>query len=113
MVYNKDKYTIRLIKGNNTRNITNISGNISWKDSIDTQGMELNFDVGRNVIDKYMRRYDLVEIGNGIVLLNNNKELFRGIITDLDTNMYSKGITAYDFAFYMNKSKTIIQFNKI
>lgn len=108
-----DNYSISLIKNNgNTRKITNISGELSWRDSIDTLGMELNVNVVRNTVDKYMSGYDLVEVGDKIILSNNDKEVFRGIIVDLDTEKFKKSITAFDYAFYLNQSRTIIQFNK-
>ncbi|WP_313757076.1 hypothetical protein [Tissierella sp.] len=109
-----DNYTLFLIKDDGKQsNITNLCGNLSWRDSIDTLGMELNFDVVRNIEDRYMKGYDLIKVGDKIVLLNNNNEIFRGIIVDLGTERYSKSITAFDYAFYLNQSKTIIQFNKV
>lgn len=109
-----DNYTLFLIKDDKKQiNITNLCGNLSWKDSIDTLGMELNVDVARNTDDKYIKGYDLAEVGDKIVLLNNDKEIFRGIIVDLGTERYSKSITAFDYAFYLNQSRTIIQFNKV
>ncbi|MSU03210.1 hypothetical protein [Tissierella pigra] len=109
-----DNYIITLIKNNGgSSDITKFCGNLSWKDSIDTLGMELNVDAVRNIDDKYMKGYDLIEVGDKIILLNNNKELFRGIIVDLGINRYSKSITAFDYAFYLNQSMTIIQFNKV
>ena len=109
-----DNYTISLIKDNGSqRNITNITGGLSWKDSIDTLGMELSFDTAKNREDRYMKGYDLIEIGDKAILLNNNKELFRGIIVDLGTGVFNKNITAFDYAFYLNQSRTIVQFNKI
>ncbi|OLS02236.1 XkdQ/YqbQ family protein [Tissierella creatinophila] len=98
-------YKLNLIKNNGFRkSLTPISGNLSWKDSIDTLGMELSFDIAR--------RDDKVEIGDKIIMYSNNKEIFRGIIVDLGTEIYTKSITAFDYAFYLNKSKTIVQFNK-
>lgn len=109
-----DNYTLFLIKDNgNQTNITNICGNLSWRDNIDSLGMELSVDVARNINDKYMNGYDLVEVGDKLVLSNNGKEIFTGIIVDLATGQYSKSITAFDYAFYLNKSRTIIQFNKV
>ena len=108
-----DNYTLFLIKDNGMEtNITRMCGNLSWRDSIDTLGMELNVDVARNTDDRYMKNYDLVEIGDKIVLLNNHNEIFRGIIVDLGTERYKKSIAAFDYAFYLNQSRTIIQFNK-
>lgn len=109
-----DDYTLFLVKNDGIqRNITSLCGNLSRKDSIDTLGMELNTDVMRNWKDRYVINYDLVEIGDKILLLNKDKEIFRGIIVDLGTDRYSKTITAFDYAFYLNQSRTIIQFNKV
>lgn len=109
-----DNYTISLIKDNGSqRNITNITGGLSWKDSIDTLGMELSFNATRNTEDRYMKGYDLIETGDKVVLLNNNKELFRGIIVDSEPEVFNRNIIAFDYAFYLNKSRTIVQFNKI
>jgi len=108
-----DNYTLFLIKDNGMEtNITRMCGNLSWRDSIDTLGMELNVSVARNIENRYMMNYDLVEIGDKIMLLNNTNEIFRGIIVDLETERYRKSITAFDYAFYLNQSRTIIQFNK-
>lgn len=109
-----DDYKITLIKDSGeSKDITNYSGELSWRDSIDTLGMELNFDVARNTEDRYMKSYDIVEVGDKVILTNKEKEIFRGIIVDLGTQRYSKSVVSYDYAFYLNQSKTIIQFNKI
>ncbi|WP_099192230.1 XkdQ/YqbQ family protein [Tepidibacter mesophilus] len=108
-----DNYTLYLIKNDGAKhNITSIVGNLKWEDSIETLGVRVDFSVVRNQEDKYLVNYDLVEIGDKIIKYNNNIETFRGIITDVTTNRYSKDITAFDYAFYLNKSKTIIQFYK-
>lgn len=108
-----DSYKILLIKNNGTKkDITGMCGDLSWKDSIETLGMELNVVVARNHNDRYMKKHDVVEIGDKIVLFNKDKEIFRGIIIDLVTDYFNKSITAFDYAFYLNQSKTIIQFNK-
>lgn len=109
-----DNYIITLIKNNGiSSDITEFSGNLSWKDNIDTLGMELNVDVARNTEDRLMIGYDLVEVGDKITLFNNVKEIFRGIIVDLGTGRYIKPIISYDYAFYLNQSKTVVQFNKV
>lgn len=105
-----DNYIITLIKNNGgSSDITKFCGNLSWKDSIDTLGMELNLEAVRNIDDRYMKGYDLIEVGDKIILLNNNKELFRGIIVDLGINRYSKSITAFDYAL----SKSIYDYYSI
>ncbi|AOY76688.1 XkdQ/YqbQ family protein [Clostridium formicaceticum] len=109
-----DNYTIFLIKNNpQSLNITQLCASLTWRDSLDTLGMQFSFDVARNKEDRYMTNWDLVEIGDKLILTNNNIEVFRGIITDLGIERYKKTITAFDYAFYLNQSKIIIQFKKI
>lgn len=109
-----DDYKLTLIKNSGEiKDLTNYSRKLSWKDNIDTLGMELSFDVARNTEDKHMKNYDVVDIGDKVALTNKNKEIFRGIVVDLGTERFTKSITAFDYAFYLNQSKTIIQFNKI
>jgi len=109
-----DKYTLFLIKNTGQKlNITALSANLTWRDSLESLGMELTFDAARNIEDKYLADYDLIELGDKVILTNNSTEVFRGIITDLSTERYKKSITAFDYAFYLNQSKTIIQFRKV
>lgn len=109
-----DDYKLLLIKEDHiSYDITQLIADLNWQDSVETLGVQLSFTVARNKKDKYLMNYDLVEIGDKLVLQNNEKEIFRGIITDLDFSINEKSVTAFDYAFYLNKSKTIIQFKKI
>ncbi|MEC1757372.1 XkdQ/YqbQ family protein [Schinkia azotoformans] len=109
-----DNYTLFLLKNSGQKhNITGLIGNLVWKDSIDTLGMELSFDKAHSD-EKYMAVHDVVELGDKLVLMNNNVEVFRGIITDESIDgRFGRSYIAFDYAFYLNKSKTIIQFNKL
>ncbi len=109
-----DNYTLFLLKNSGQKhNITNLIGNLVWKDSIDTLGMELSFDKAHSD-ERYMAVHDVVELGDKLVLMNNNVEVFRGIITDETIEgRFGRSYVAFDYAFYLNKSKTIIQFNKL
>lgn len=107
-----DNYKVTLLKNGTGYNITPLVGNMSWKDSIDTLGMELTLDFARNVEDRYTINWDVVEIKNFIVVTNNETEIFRGIITDVNWDRFSKSITAFDFAIYLNKTKVVKQCNK-
>lgn len=104
-------YKIFLIKGKTQKEI--VFGDVTWRDNIETLGMEIGFDTPRNIDDRHMKRYDIAEVGDGILFKNKDVELFRGIITTIDFARYSKKITAHDYAYYLNKSKTLIQFNKM
>lgn len=107
-------YTLYLIKANNKRiNITNMATNLQWSDNVETLGMQLIFEYARNTKDKFLANLDIVEIGDGLLLTNNENEIFRGIVTTEDVQTFSKTITSFDYAFYLNQSKTIKQFYKV
>ncbi|MHC1723040.1 MAG: hypothetical protein AB9836_07560 [Aminipila sp.] len=109
-----DNYLLTLIKNTGkTFNITPIIGSLSWKDSLDTLGVELSFSKAHSD-EKYLAGYDVIEVGDKTILTNNGNEVFRGIITDEDIQgRTGRSYTAYDYMFYMNKSKTDpIQVNK-
>jgi len=106
-------YTLFLIKGKDVFDITQLIGNLNWKDNIDTLGMELTFDLANND-EKYVPKID-INMKEHILLKNSNgKEIFRGKIVDENINgRLSKSYISYDYSFYLNKSKVIKQFNGI
>lgn len=104
-------YSTFILKNQNVYNISEYSGNIAWNDSIDTLGMQLDFSIGVSS-DRYYTKFS-IDPGD-IVILRNKNEIFRGIIVNKSYNSsYEIGFTAFDFCFYLNKSKVIKQFNKI
>ena len=106
-------YTVFLIKGKDVFDIIKLVGNLSWRDNIDTLGMELTFDLANNN-EKYFPKIE-IDMKEHILLKNTNgKEIFRGKIVDEGENgRFNRSYIAYDYAFYLNKSKIIKQFNKI
>ena len=109
-----DNYSLILAKNSGMSfNITKLIGNLTWSDDLETLGTKINFDFSRNTDDKYLSRFDIAECGDKVILNNGTDEVFRGIITDLDWSRYSKTITCFDYAFYLNQSKTVKQFYKI
>ena len=102
---------IYIIKDNKTYDITTFVGNISWSDSVDTLGSQLDFSTGYSS-EKYFPKFD-IECGD-IVVMTEESEIFRGIIVTTDFSSYSeKSYTAFDFLWYFNKSKVIKQFNGV
>ncbi|QOR36649.1 hypothetical protein IMX26_07540 [Clostridium sp. 'deep sea'] len=108
-----DNYKVKLVKNNLQIDITNIIGNLSWSNSINSLGTKLSFDTARNPKDKYLNVFDSVEVGSFIVLTNNNNEIFRGIVVTEDIEQYKKAFSCLDFAFYLNQNKIIKQFKAI
>ncbi len=89
--------------------ISDFVGNISWSDSIDTLGVQLDFAIPKD--NAYINFF--VDCGDKISLYKD-KLIFQGIITDKNINgIFEETFTSFDFAFYLNKSKIIKQFNNI
>lgn len=107
-----DNYSVFIFREGTGYDITAFCGDLSWRDSIDTLGMELHFTTAYNDA-RYFPKLT-VELGDMVILSNNGIEVFRGIVTDESIDgRFSRSFTAFDFAFYLNKSKTIKQYNKM
>lgn len=101
-----------VIKGERVVDITDISGAISLSTSMDTLGASLAFNIARNYNDTSFIFSDEIETGD-IIILNNTKELFRGVIVNITTTKFSRTIECLDYSFYLNKNKIIKQFEDI
>lgn len=109
-----DDYNLFLVKNSGQKyNISKLIQNLTWSDNIETLGTQLNFVFARNREDANLKKFDILEIGDKLILKNGENETFRGIITNSDWERYGKNVVAFDYAFYLNQSKTIIQFYKI
>ena len=72
--------------------------------------MQLDFSIPKDKV--YINFF--IDCGDKILLTKDNKTVFQGIITDKSINgIFQESFTAFDFAFYLNKSKIIKQFNNI
>ncbi len=104
---------VYLYKDNPAKDITAVTGNYSRSDNIDSLSEELSFDLLNNPIDKNFNTNRL-EIGGKVVLSNNGKTIFSGVIMSQNHNRFSQlSYKAYDYAYYLNKSEAVIQFNKV
>ncbi|ULO09674.1 hypothetical protein H1230_13390 [Paenibacillus sp. 19GGS1-52] len=102
-----------LIKSGKKYNITELVGNLSWGSNIDAVSEELTFDYAYNDYEN-IKKYDIIELGDTVILFNEGKALHRYKIMDESVNgRVSKSYTCYDYAFYLNSNKTIIQFKGI
>lgn len=101
-----------LVKKSKMINISPLVGSIKRRSNKDELGEELSFDIAFND-DKHFPK-NPCEIGDMVILKNNNKEITRAIIEDEDRKGRDPiSYTAFDFAFYLNKSNAVYQFNKI
>lgn len=103
---------LHVIKGKKAIDITEVSGSINLSTSVDTLGASLVFNIARNYNDLSYLFLDEIETGD-VVILTNEKELFRGVVVSISTTKYSRTVECLDYCFYLNKNKVIKQFDHI
>lgn len=103
---------LHVIKGEKAIDITEVSGSINLSTSVDTLGASLVFNIVRNYNDLSYLFSDEIETGD-VIILTNEKELFRGIVVSISTTKYSRTVECLDYCFYLNKNKVIKQFDHI
>lgn len=103
---------LHVIKGEKAIDITEVSGSINLSTSVDTLGASLVFNIVRNYNDLSYIFSDEIETGD-VVILTNEKELFRGVIVSISTTKYSRTVECLDYCFYLNKNKVIKHFDHI
>lgn len=100
-----------LMKPTEMINITPMVGEISWESHIDQLGQQLSFSFAYG--DTRYIPQNPCQLGD-LIVLKREKEIFRGVIV---SNQRSERqpiqYTAMDFAFYLNKSEGVYQFNGI
>lgn len=102
-----------LLKDGKKQNITQLVGNLAWSSNIDSLGTELSFDYAYNDT-LHFKKYDMIEAGDHIALMNGNRYLGRFVVVEeAVSGRFGKPYTCFDYAWYLNKNETVIQFNKI
>lgn len=102
-------HELYLVKKGQQVQITEIVGSISWKSSIDTLAVQMDFEVAFN--DDRFFPANPVEIGDMVVLVNAGKIVFQGFVIDENRNgRGGRDYACFDAAFYLNESKTTLQF---
>jgi len=101
-----------LVKGTTMTNITPLIGTINWRGNMDELGDEISFDIAFNDVKHFPK--NPCDLGDMVVLKNGDYEITRALIVDESKSGRSPiGYTAFDFAFYINKSNAIYQFKKL
>lgn len=101
-----------LVKGTTMTNITPLIGTINRRSNEDELGEEISFDIAFNDARYFPK--NPCDLGDMVILKNGNYEITRAIIADEDKSGRGPiGYTAFDFAFYLNKSTSIYQFRKM
>ena len=96
------------------KDVTDIIGNLTWRDTVDTLGVEVDFELPINRYDKKFEFLYDITLGDPIQILNAKGEvLIQAIIVSETPNGKITSFTAYDMAWYLNKSTVIKQFKKM
>lgn len=96
------------------KDISDIIGNLTWRDTVDTLGVEVDFELPMNKYDKKFEFLYDITLGDPIQILNAKGEvLVQAIIVTETPNGKITSFTAYDMAWYLNKSTVIKQFKKM
>lgn len=96
------------------KDISDIIGNLTWRDTVDTLGVEVDFELPINRYDKKFEFLYDIALGDPIQILNAKGEvLVQAIIVSETPNGKITSFTAYDMAWYLNKSTVIKQFKKM
>lgn len=105
-------YELWRVRKNTMTNIMPLVGSISWKSNKDELGDEINFTLAYND-DRYIPK-NVCDLGDLLIFKNGNYEITRVIVVEENkSGRESVSYVAYDYAFYLNKSTAIYQFNKI
>ena len=96
------------------KDVSDIIGNLTWRDTVDTLGVEVNFELPMNRYDKKFEFLYDITLGDPIQILNTKGEvLVQAIIVTETPSGKITSFTAYDMAWYLNKSTVIKQFKKM
>ena len=96
------------------KDVSDIIGNLTWRDTVDTLGVEVDFELPINRYDKKFEFLYDITLGDPIQILNATGEvLVQAIIVSETPNGKITSFTAYDMAWYLNKSTVIKQFKKM
>lgn len=96
------------------KDVSDIIGNLTWRDTVDTLGVEVDFELLVNRYDKKFEFLYNITLGDPIQILNDKGEvLVQAIIVSETPNGKITSFTAYDMAWYLNKSTVIKQFKKM
>ena len=94
--------------------VTNYIRDLTWRDSIDTLGVEISFELAVNKFDKNLSFLYDITLGDPVQIINDKGEtLVQAIIVSENPNGKTTSFTAYDMAWYLNKSTVIKQFKKM
>ncbi|MGE5704738.1 MAG: phage portal protein [Clostridia bacterium] len=106
---NKETLKVLLVKNGETLDISNLVESVEWSGSRSQAPRTLQVSLANT--DRGMHESITVENGNGLMLLLEEKEYFRGIVFQCDYTPTKLSITAYDQMIYLLKNKDSMVFS--
>lgn len=92
---------------NNKKITLSITDGLVWGSDESTLGTQLTFSYAQTDVSKKLP----IDAGDIVVMLYAKKKIFTGVVVDISLDSRNpRNITCLDFAFYLNKSDTTIQF---
>lgn len=102
---------VLLFDGDTPYNVSHRVGNVSRSDNIDGLGQEIAFDYLYNRRDKYTTDM-LTEPGDHIQYVDGEEVIIEGLVVETSDAMRGTvAVTGYDYGYWLNETKTDIQFN--
>lgn len=92
--------------------ITRYTGQIELSTNLGTLGASFNFEIAKNKKDTKFSDSEKV-IEGSLVKFINSKEIFSGIVIEVEERKFSKTIKCLDYYFYLNNNKLIKQFYNV
>ncbi|MFD2614501.1 XkdQ/YqbQ family protein [Paenibacillus gansuensis] len=106
-------FTMNLIKNDGSKifNLTPIIGAVSWDSNLSLMSV-LEFELFW--ADNTLLPKNPVDLGDVVILKQDKEEVYRGIVvTEGQADRGAMKYTVYDYAWYLGKSKSVYQFNKV
>jgi hypothetical protein len=100
-----------LFKNQKLTNITPIVGAINWQSHVDELGLQLDFDMAKSDMKHFPK--NPLNLGD-LIILKNKEEITRAVTVTEDSLGVNKiQYTSFDYAYYLNESDAIYQFNRV
>jgi len=106
-------FQLLLIKNDGQRSydITPLVGSITWDSNLSMMAV-MEFDI--HWTDAKLFPANPCDLGDVAILMKDGEEVYRGVIvTEAKSGRAAIKYTVYDYAWYLGKSKSVYQFNKI
>lgn len=98
--------------GKKSWDITPMTKTITWDSNLSLMAA-MEFELIQSDISKYFPK-NPCDLGDVVMLMKDGKEVYRGIIvTEGRAGRENVKYTVYDYAWYLGKSKSLYQFNRI